>query len=91
MEHKIKGQGLYAYVALSQGEAPSEALRKSLVAAVRQQIGAFAAPDVIHWAPGAPTAPAAHPDLQYCCKWLDVYGGSACAWHQNGRLGVLDR
>ena len=60
VEHKIKGQGLYAYVALSQGEAPSEALRKSLVAAVRQQIGAFAAPDVIHWVPGAPTARAAH-------------------------------
>ena len=60
VEHKIKGQGLYAYVALSQGEEPSEALRKSLVATVRQQIGAFAAPDVIHWVPGARAAPAVH-------------------------------
>lgn len=56
MEHKIKGQGIYAYVTLSEGEAHSEALRKSLIAAVRAQIGAFAAPDVIHWAPGASTA-----------------------------------
>ena len=70
VEHKIKGQGLYAYVALQQGEAHSEALRKSLVAAVRQQIGAFAAPDVIHWVPGAPAAPEPPPNfnalLQVC-------------------------
>ena len=83
VEHKIKGQGLYAYVALSQGEEPSEALRKSLVAAVRQQIGAFAAPDVIHWVPGAPIACAAHPGSRPCCKWSHVDGGSACAWQQN--------
>ncbi|KAK9835057.1 hypothetical protein WJX81_007577 [Elliptochloris bilobata] len=54
VEHKIKGQGIYAYVALAQDEEPSEATRKSLIAAVRQHIGAFAAPDVIHWAPGLP-------------------------------------
>ena len=29
-------------------------LKKELVMSVRQQIGAFAAPDVIHWAPGLP-------------------------------------
>eukprot|EP00873_Tetraselmis_striata_P003750 jgi/Tetstr1/424014/TSEL_014625.t1 len=53
-EHPIKGQGIYAYVTLMQGTEPSDELRKSLVMAVREQIGAFAAPDVIHWAPGLP-------------------------------------
>jgi len=41
----------------AQGEERSKAVRDSLVAAVREQIGAFAAPDVIHWAPGARARP----------------------------------
>ncbi len=52
--HELKGQGIYAYVTLIVGEEPSEALRKELVAWVRQQIGPIAAPDAIHWAPALP-------------------------------------
>ena len=52
--HDIKGQGIYAYVTLTSGEEPTEALRKELVAWVRKEIGAIAAPDVIQWAPGLP-------------------------------------
>ncbi|CAL9058412.1 acetyl-coenzyme A synthetase, chloroplastic/glyoxysomal-like isoform X1 [Musa acuminata AAA Group] len=54
VEHEIKGQGIYAFVTLVEGIPYSEELRKSLVLAVRNQIGAFAAPDKIHWAPGLP-------------------------------------
>ena len=46
-------QGIYAYVTLNEGVGYSDALKKELVMGVREQIGAFAAPDVIHWAPGA--------------------------------------
>ncbi len=52
--HEIKGQGIYAYVTLIQGEEPSEALRLELVAWVRKEIGAIASPDLIQWAPGLP-------------------------------------
>ncbi len=52
--HDIKGQGIYAYVTLKDGEEPSDALRKELVAWVRKQIGPIASPDVIQWAPGLP-------------------------------------
>ncbi len=52
--HDIKGQGIYAYVTLKTGEEPTEALRKELVAWVRKEIGAIAAPDAIQWAPGLP-------------------------------------
>jgi acetyl-CoA synthetase len=52
--HDIKGQGIYAYVTLNAGETSSEALRKELVAWVRQQIGPIATPDLIQWAPGLP-------------------------------------
>jgi acetyl-CoA synthetase len=53
-EHPVKGQGIYAYVTLDEGVEATEELRKELVMAVREEIGAFAAPDVIHWAPGLP-------------------------------------
>jgi acetyl-CoA synthetase len=52
--HDIKGQGIYAYVTLSTGIEPSEELRRALLRSVREQIGAFATPDVIQWAPGLP-------------------------------------
>ncbi len=52
--HDIKGQGIYAYVTLKSGIEPSETLRKELVAQVRKEIGAIAAPDWIQWAPGLP-------------------------------------
>ncbi|CAH2079568.1 unnamed protein product, partial [Thlaspi arvense] len=54
VEHEVKGQGIYAFVTLVEGVPYSEELRKSLVLMVRNQIGAFAAPDRIHWAPGLP-------------------------------------
>ena len=52
--HEIKGQGIYAYVTLMQSQTPSEALRKDLVKWVRSEIGPFASPDLIQWAPGLP-------------------------------------
>ena len=52
--HDIKGQGIYAYVTLMEGQKPSEDLRKELVAWVRQEIGPIASPDVVQFAPGLP-------------------------------------
>jgi acetyl-CoA synthetase len=52
--HDIKGQGIYAYVTLMAGEAPTEELRKELVQWVRKEIGPFASPDLIQFAPGLP-------------------------------------
>ena len=52
--HDVKGQGIYAYVTLKTGEAPTDALRKELVAWVRKEISAIATPDFIQWAPSLP-------------------------------------
>ena len=52
--HEIKGQGLYAYVTLKQGREPTDALKAELVDVVRADIGRFAAPEAIQWAPGLP-------------------------------------
>jgi len=52
--HDIKGQGIYAYVTLNANDAPSDDLRKELVAWVRKEIGPIATPDAIQFAPGLP-------------------------------------
>jgi len=52
--HDIKGQGIYCYVTLVEGETGSEALRKELVQHVRKEIGPIAAPDKIQFAPALP-------------------------------------
>jgi len=52
--HDIKGQGIYAYVTLMNGEEPTDELRKDLEKWVRTEIGPIAKPDLIQWAPGLP-------------------------------------
>ncbi|MDA5194482.1 acetate--CoA ligase [Govanella unica] len=52
--HDIKGQGIYAYVTLMEGEEGSDALRAELAKWVRQEIGPIAVPDLLQFAPGLP-------------------------------------
>jgi acetyl-CoA synthetase len=52
--HDLKGQGIYAYVILMDGEKESEELRKDIIAHVRKVIGPIATPDVVLIAPGLP-------------------------------------
>ncbi len=52
--HDIKGQGIWAYVTLTAGVEPDDALRAELIKHVRSEIGPIAAPDIIQWAPGLP-------------------------------------
>ena len=52
--HEIKGQGIYAYVTLSDGINPSEDLKRELLQSVRKEIGPIAIPDLIQWAPNLP-------------------------------------
>jgi len=52
--HDVKGQGLYAFVTLVEGEAESEELRKELIEHVRKEIGPIAKPEAIQFAPALP-------------------------------------
>ncbi|MDT9598743.1 acetate--CoA ligase [Sphingosinicella rhizophila] len=53
-QHDIKGQGIYCYVSLKSGVAPTDAMKVALRNLVRQEIGPFAAPDFIQFAPALP-------------------------------------
>ena len=52
--HPIKGEGIYIYTTLNEGVSPSDELLTELRMSCRKEIGAFASPDVIHWAPALP-------------------------------------
>lgn len=52
--HDIKGQGIYAYVTLKNGEQPSDELKTELAKWVRKEIGPIAVPDHLQWAPSLP-------------------------------------
>ena len=52
--HDVKGQGIYAYVTLMNGQEPSDELKKDLLTLVGKEIGSFAKPDLVQWAPGLP-------------------------------------
>ncbi|HBX27320.1 MAG TPA: acetate--CoA ligase [Gammaproteobacteria bacterium] len=52
--HDVKGEGIYVYVTLQQGIEPTDELRAELKTQVRSEIGPFASPDFIQWAPSLP-------------------------------------
>ena len=52
--HDIKGQGIYCYITLMEGQEGDDALRKALVAHIRHEIGPIASPDKIQFSPGLP-------------------------------------
>jgi acetyl-CoA synthetase len=52
--HEVKGQGIYCYVTLNAGVEETDILAAELKGWVRREIGPFAAPDVIQFAPGLP-------------------------------------
>lgn len=54
MPHEIKGQGIYAYIILGDEKKKSPEVIESIKDVVREKIGRFAAPDVIHITKGLP-------------------------------------
>ncbi|MFL1492206.1 acetate--CoA ligase [Pseudomonas antarctica] len=52
--HDVKGQGIYAFVTPMNGVEPSDALKKHLLELVSKEIGSFAKPELIQWAPALP-------------------------------------
>ncbi len=52
--HDVKGQGIYCYVTLMDGQQPTDELKAELVKMCATEIGPIAKPDVIHFASGLP-------------------------------------
>ena len=52
--HDLKGQGIYAFVTPMNGVSADDALKAELLALVSKEIGSFAKPEMIQWAPALP-------------------------------------
>ena len=52
--HETKGQCIYCYVTLKQGNKPTDELKKDLIKHVRNEISPIATPEVIQFAPALP-------------------------------------
>ena len=52
--HDIKGQAIYTYITLNNGEVPSAELHKEVKDWVRKEIGPIATPDFLHWTDALP-------------------------------------
>jgi acetyl-CoA synthetase len=52
--HDVKGMGIYAFVTVMNGVEPSDELKKELLSHVSKEIGSFAKPELIQWAPALP-------------------------------------
>eukprot|EP01061_Rhynchopus_euleeides_P039313 TRINITY_DN6748_c0_g1_i1.p1 TRINITY_DN6748_c0_g1~~TRINITY_DN6748_c0_g1_i1.p1 ORF type:complete len:666 (+),score=283.45 TRINITY_DN6748_c0_g1_i1:166-2163(+) len=48
--HPVKGEGIYVYAVPNHGVTGTPELAKELIMSVRGEIGAFASPDIVHWA-----------------------------------------
>jgi acetyl-CoA synthetase len=52
--HEVKGEGIYVYVTLKEGQEPSDDLKKKLIGHIRTEIGPIATPDKMQFTPGLP-------------------------------------
>ena len=52
--HDVKGMGIYAFVTPMDGVVANDELKKQLLAHVSTEIGSFAKPELIQWAPALP-------------------------------------
>jgi acetyl-CoA synthetase len=52
--HSVKGEGIYAYVTVTDNAHIDDVLRRDLIAHVRHKVGPIATPDVIHFTDALP-------------------------------------
>ena len=78
--HPVKGEGIYIYVTVNDGVDETDELRNALRMQCRAEIGAFAAPDAVHWAPALPKTRSGKIMRRYCRR---------IATHQRGPAATM--
>ncbi|MNQ49995.1 Acetyl-coenzyme A synthetase [compost metagenome] len=93
--HDVKGQGIYAFVTPMNGTEPDEALKKELLAYVSKEIGSFAKPDLIQWAPALPKTRSGKIMRRIlrkiACNELDNLGDTSTLADPNVVQGLIDK
>ncbi|HEX8542764.1 MAG TPA: acetate--CoA ligase [Pseudomonas sp.] len=93
--HDVKGMGIYAFVTPMNGVEPSEELRKELLAHVSSEIGSFAKPELIQWAPALPKTRSGKIMRRIlrkiACNELDTLGDTSTLADPSVVQGLIDK
>ncbi|OCR22003.1 acetyl-CoA synthetase [Pseudomonas syringae] len=93
--HDVKGMGIYAFVTPMNGVEPSEELRKELLAHVSSEIGSFAKPELIQWAPALPKTRSGKIMRRIlrkiACNELDTLGDTSTLADPSVVEGLIDK
>jgi len=93
--HDVKGQGIYAFVTPMNGTEPNDELKKELLAHVSKEIGSFAKPDLIQWAPALPKTRSGKIMRRIlrkiACNELDSLGDTATLADPSVVQGLIDK
>ncbi|HEX8594100.1 MAG TPA: acetate--CoA ligase [Pseudomonas sp.] len=93
--HDVKGMGIYAFVTPMNGVDPRESLRKELLAHVSAEIGSFAKPDLIQWAPALPKTRSGKIMRRIlrkiACNELDTLGDTSTLADPSVVEGLIDK
>jgi acetyl-CoA synthetase len=93
--HDIKGQGIYVFVTPMNGAETNDELKKELLALVSQEIGSFAKPDLIQWAPALPKTRSGKIMRRIlrkiACNELDSLGDTSTLADPSGVQGLIDK
>ena len=93
--HDVKGQGIYAFVTPMNGIEPDAALKQQLLAHVSKEIGSFAKPDLIQWAPALPKTRSGKIMRRIlrkiACNELDSLGDTSTLADPSVVAGLIDK
>ncbi|MGB4487057.1 acetate--CoA ligase [Pseudomonas veronii] len=93
--HDVKGQGIYAFVTPMNGVEPSETLKKHLLELVSKEIGSFAKPELIQWAPALPKTRSGKIMRRIlrkiACNELDSLGDTSTLADPSVVAGLIDK
>ena len=93
--HDVKGMGIYAFVTPMNGVEPSEELRNELLAHVSSEIGSFAKPELIQWAPALPKTRSGKIMRRIlrkiACNELDTLGDTSTLADPSVVEGLIDK
>ena len=93
--HDVKGQGIYAFVTPMNGVEPSDTLKKHLLELVSKEIGSFAKPELIQWAPALPKTRSGKIMRRIlrkiACNELDSLGDTSTLADPSVVAGLIDK
>ncbi|WP_028695139.1 acetate--CoA ligase [Pseudomonas cremoricolorata] len=93
--HDLKGQGVYAFVTPMDGVTADDTLKAELLSLVSKEIGSFAKPELVQWAPALPKTRSGKIMRRIlrkiACNELDTLGDTSTLADPSVVQGLIDQ